>query len=67
MSVKAALVVLWACLIASAAVASENLRLCSEHAHTELLRSHDDSQLNDNEIHDIEIAMLMVPEVDVTN
>lgn len=62
MSVKAALVVLWACLIAGAAVASENHRLCVEHVHTELLRLHEDPQL-----HEEEVNVLIVAEVDVTN
>jgi hypothetical protein len=61
-SVKAALVVLWACLIAGAAVASENHRLCALHAHTELERLHQELQL-----HEEEIEVLIVAEVDVTN
>ncbi len=62
MSVKAALVILWACLIAGAAVASENHRLCALHTHTELERLHQELQL-----HEEEIEVLIVAEVDVTN
>ena len=62
MSVKAALVVLWACLIAGAAVASESHRLCALHAHTELLRLHHELQL-----HEEKSEVLIVAEVDVTN
>jgi hypothetical protein len=61
-SVKAALVILWACLIAGAAVASENHRLCALHTHTELERLHQELQL-----HEEEIKVLIVAEVDVTN
>ena len=62
MSVKAALVVLWACLIAGAAIASESQRLCALHTHTELLRLHEELQL-----HEEKSDVLIVAEVDVTN
>ena len=62
MSIKAALVVLWACLIAGAAVASESQRLCDLHAQTEMLRLHHELQLHKDESH-----VLIVAEVDVTN
>lgn len=62
MSVKAALVVLWACLIAGAAFASENYRLCTLPAHTELKRLHEDLQLPKEDI-----EVLVVAEVDVTD
>jgi len=61
-SVKASLAILWACLIAGAAVASENQRLCNLHAHTELLRLHHELQL-----HVDKSNVLIVAEVDVTN
>ncbi|NQV87163.1 MAG: hypothetical protein HQ492_08810 [Woeseiaceae bacterium] len=60
MSLKAPLVVLWACLIAGAAVASESYRLCDEHTQLELMELHEDLQVPD------EIA-LIVTEYDVTN
>ena len=47
MSVKAALVVLWACLIAGAAIASESHRLCALNTHAELLRLHDEHRLHE--------------------
>ena len=62
MSVKAALVVLWACLIAGAAFASESHRLCTLHAHAELKRLHEDLQLPKEDI-----EVLIIAEVDVTN
>ena len=62
MSVKAALVVLWACLIAGAAVASESHRLCVLHTHDEMNRLHEDLQL-----HEEETDVLIVAEFDVTN
>ena len=61
-SLKAPVVVLWACLIAGAAVASESHRLCVEHSHTQLQRLHEDLQL-----HKDEVELLIVTEVDVTN
>jgi hypothetical protein len=61
-SVKAALVVLWACLIAGAAVASESQRLCALHTHAEMLRLHHEYQL-----HKEKSDVLIVAEVDVTN
>jgi len=61
-SVKAALVVLWACLIAGAAVASESHRLCKLNEHTELVRLHEEIQFIEEEI-----DVLIVAEVDVTN
>jgi hypothetical protein len=62
MSFKAPLVVLWACLMASAAIASESQRLCDLHAQTELTRLHEMLQ-----IHEKEVAVLVVAQVDVTN
>ena len=62
MSVKAALVVLWACLIAGAAVASESHRLCVAYTHAEMIRLHEDLQL-----HEEETDVLIVAEFDVTN
>jgi len=62
MSLKAPLVVLWACLMASAAIASENQRLCDLHAHTESTRLHEMLQ-----IHKEEVQVLIVAQVDVTN
>jgi hypothetical protein len=61
-SIKAALVVLWACLIAGAAFASENYRLCTLHAHTELQRLHEDLQLPNEDV-----EVLVIAEVDVTD
>jgi hypothetical protein len=61
-SVKAALVVLWACLIAGAAIASESHRLCVLHTHTEMNRLHEEPQLLEEET-----DVLVVAEVDVTN
>jgi hypothetical protein len=61
-SIKAALVVLWACLIAGAAIASENHRLCVLHTHTEMNRLHEELQLLEEET-----DVLIVAEVDVTN
>ena len=62
MSVKAALVVLWACLIAGAAVASESQRLCALDAHAEQLRLHPELHL-----HEDKSGVLIVAEFDVTN
>ena len=62
MSVKAALVVLWACLIAGAAVASESHRICMLKTDAELLRLHHEHQL-----HEEKSDVLIVAEVDVTN
>ena len=62
MSAKAALVVLWACLIAGAAIASENHRICTLKTHAELLRLHDEHQL-----HEETSDVLVGAEVDVTN
>jgi hypothetical protein len=61
-SVKAALVVLWACCIAGAAIASESQRLCALHANAEMLRLHQELQL-----HEEESDVQVVAEVDVTN
>jgi hypothetical protein len=61
-SLKAIIVVVWACLIAGAAIASENHRLCVEHHQTELIRLHQDLQLNEEEF-----EVLIVARVDVTN
>ena len=62
MSVKAVLVVTWACLIAGAAVASESQRLCTLHTRAELLRLQDEHRL-----HEEKSDVLIVTEVDVTN
>lgn len=62
MSVKAAIVVLWACLIAGAAVASESHRLCVLHSHAEMNQLHEKLQ-EPEEKPDV----LIVAEVDVTN
>ena len=62
MSLKSTLIILWGFLIAGAAVASENQRLCDLHAHTEIERLHEYLQL-----HDDEFKLLIVAEVDVTN
>lgn len=62
MSIKAALVVLWACLIAGAAVASENHRLCTQHADTEFDRLHKEVLVVEEET-----DVLITVEVDVTN
>jgi hypothetical protein len=61
-SVKAVIVVIWACLIAGAAVASESQRLCTLHTRAELLRLQDQLQL-----HEEKSDVLIVAEVDVTN
>jgi hypothetical protein len=61
-SLKSILVVLWACLIAGAAVASERERLCMLQTHANLQRSHDFHRL-----HQDEYELLIVSEVDVTN
>jgi len=61
-SVKDVLVVIWACLIAGAAVASESQRLCTLHTRAELLRLQDELQL-----HEEKSDVLIVAEVDVTN
>ena len=62
MSVKAVLVVIWACLIAGAAIASESHRLCDLHTHAESLRLQDELQL-----HEEKSDVLIVTEVYVTN
>ena len=62
MSLKSTLVILWGILIAGAAVASENQRLCDLHAHTEIERLHKYLQL-----HEDEVEWLIVSQVDVTN
>jgi len=59
-SLKAPLVVLWACLIAGAAVASESYRLCDEKTHQELKRLHENLQVHEEKLP-------VVAEVDVTN
>jgi hypothetical protein len=48
--------------MASAAIASESQRLCDLHAHTEMTRLHEMLQ-----IHEQEVAVLVVAQVDVTN
>ena len=62
MSLKSTLVIIWGFLIAGAAVASENQRLCDLHTQTEIERLHQYLQL-----HEDEIKLLIVAEVDVTN
>lgn len=49
MSLKALLVILWACLIAGAAVASENQRLCELHTAAESKRLHEFLQLHEDD------------------
>ncbi|MCH8248233.1 MAG: hypothetical protein IH913_01360 [Proteobacteria bacterium] len=61
-SLKAALTVVWACLIAGAAVASESHRLCVKNHQIELQRLHEDLPL-----HEEEFELLIVARVDVTN
>jgi len=61
-SYKAVLVVLWACCIAGAAVASESHRLCGLHAHAEQIRLHDELQVIAEET-----GVLIIAELDVTN
>jgi len=61
-SLKSALVILWACLIAGAAVASENHRLCVENAQTDIERLHELLQLQEDEA-----ELLIVAQFDVTN
>ena len=61
-SLKAALTVVWACLIAGAAVASESHRLCVKTHQIELQRLHEDLPL-----HEEEFELLIVARVDVTN
>lgn len=61
-SVKAALVILWACLIAGAAVASENHRLCVMHTHVEMERPHEEVP-----VVEVETDVLIIAELDVTN
>lgn len=53
MSVKAALVILWACLIAGAAIASESQRLCALY--------------DEHQLHEEKSDVLIVTEFDVTN
>jgi len=61
-SLKSALVILWACLIAGAAVASESQRLCELRAAAKTQRLHEYLQH-----HEDGIEWLIVAEVDVTN
>lgn len=60
MSLKAPLVIFWACLMAGAAVASENYRLHDLEQQEESIRLHEYLQLHVDEA-------LQVPEFDVTN
>jgi len=60
-SIKSILVVLWGCIVAGAAVASENHRLCAENVDTRVERLHEYLQLHE------EVAVLIVAKVDVTN
>lgn len=55
MSLKATLVIIWACLIAGAAIASENHRICVEKRHAQL------QELQH------EFELLVVARVNVTN
>ena len=61
-SLKSILVVIWVCLIAGAAIASERERLCVTQAYTELQRLHEYRL-----VHEGETELLIVTEVDVTN
>ncbi len=60
MSLKAPLVILWACLIAGAAVASENYRLCELHAEAETKRLQEFLQLHEDDA-------TVITEFDVTS
>ena len=62
MSLKAPIIIVWASLIATAAVASESQRLCELHAHAELTRLHEKLHL-----HEDDVDVIVVAEVDVTN
>ena len=53
MSLKAPLVILWACLIAGAAVASENYRLCELHNQPESKRLQEFLQLHEDDASDM--------------
>jgi len=59
-SLKAILVILWACLIAGAAVASENYRLCEQHTQAESKRLQEFLQLHEDEA-------TVITEFDVTS
>jgi hypothetical protein len=48
-SLKAVLVVLWACLIAGAAIASENYRLCDARMQADTKRLHAYLKLHEDE------------------
>ena len=61
-SVKAALAILWACLIAGAAVASESQRRCELHAHMESHGIHEEITNVENDS-----GVSTIAEVDVTN
>ena len=60
MSLKAMLVILWACLIAGAAVASENYRLCKQHTQADAKRLQEFLQLHEDEA-------IAITEFDVTS
>ena len=61
-SLKAALVVLWACTIAGAAVASESHRICVEHNHAIFQQLHEEHLVENGEF-----RVAIVTEADVTN
>ena len=63
-SLKSVLVVMWVCLIAGAAVASESHRLCVENNTIETQQLHERLQLHED---DIEIRVLVLAEFDVTS
>lgn len=62
MSLKAILTVCWACLIAGAAIASENHRICVANTHTKLLQPHNDLRESQHEF-----ELRLIKRVDVTN
>jgi len=59
-SLKAPLVIFWACLIAGAAVASENYRLCELHTQAESKRLQEFLQLHED-------GASVITEFDVTS
>jgi len=61
-SLKAALVVVWAATIAGAAVASENHRICAEHRHVIFQQSHTEHFERQDAL-----RLAIVTEADVTN
>jgi hypothetical protein len=59
-SLKAPLIIFWACLLAGAAVASENYRMCDLEAQAESKRLHEYLQLHEDDA-------LNISEFDVTS